>query len=234
MRRGTMLLTLLLAGALLAGCGSYCVSERAPADPVYDPVSGETIERRDGYAILRLTLPAGWDWADLAEDDRSGDCFGVRIWPEGAEGSLAVTYQDSFGVCGTDQTAARLTFPSGQEATAMYYGEDAVWTFLHYDDLPGEYVVYNDGADAWWSDHGEEAMDILAAAELDGVCLRPSEVVARAAELRGEAFDRDPWTAFDHATGVWTVSWQDEDGATESLTIGPDLPRQDTDTEGGT
>ena len=116
----------------------------------------------------------------------------------------------------------------------MYYGEDEVWTFLHYDDLPGEYVVYNDGADAWWSDHGEEAMDILAAAELDGVCLRPSEAIDRAAELRGAPFDQRPWTAFDHATGVWTVSWPDGSGATESLTIGPDLPRQDTDSEGGT
>ena len=223
MRRGTMLLTLLLAGALLAGCGSYCVSERAPAGPVYGPVTGETVERRDGHAVLCLTLPAGWDWADPAEDYRSGDCFGVRIWPAGAEGSLAVTYQDSFGVCGTDQTARQLTFPSGQGATAMYYGEDEVWTFLRYDDLPGEYVVYNDGADAWWSDHGAEAMDILAAAEMDGDCLRPSEAIDRAAELRGEAFDQRPWTAFDHVTGVWTVSWQDESGEIQSLTIAPDL-----------
>ena len=43
MRRGTMLLTLLLAGALLAGCGRYCVAEHAPADPVYDPVTARQL-----------------------------------------------------------------------------------------------------------------------------------------------------------------------------------------------
>lgn len=74
MRRGTLLLTLLLAAALLAGCGRYCVSERVAAD---GPVAFGTIiaapdGRGDGHTVLRLVLPAGWDEATGDDPDAEG------------------------------------------------------------------------------------------------------------------------------------------------------------------
>ena len=108
------------------------------------------------------------------------------------------------GTCGTGLTFETLTFPSGLTAEQGTYDGGAQWTFLRFLGLPGDYTVWNQGAEDWWEAHGEEAMAILAGAEFGLGSLTEPEAVALA-EAACTVDYASVRTGFDLVSGLWTV-----------------------------
>ena len=121
----------------------------------------------DGDTKISLTLIDGWqmDTYDRYSEFYSEDephPFGIEIWPYGhSDGKIRIEYSPYFGVCGTGLTEKKTTI-GNYEASMGFYDNNKVWSFIV---LTGEaqrdYVIWNEGADEWWNDYGNEAMAIL-------------------------------------------------------------------------
>ena len=116
---------------------------------------------------ISLTLIDGWqmDTYERKSEFYSEDephPFGIEIWPYGySDAKIRIEFCPYFGVCGTGLTEKKTTV-GGYDALMGFYNDDEIWSFI---TLTGEaqrdYVIWNDGADEWWSDYGVEAMAIL-------------------------------------------------------------------------
>lgn len=109
---------------------------------------------------MALELPEGWEYTLSEESD---DRRGIRFWPEGKEVSYIgfYCYSGMFGVCGTGLSSARMVFPSGLAGSIGTYDNHSVWDFIAIQDFDHKFAILNEGADAWWDTHGDEAMAII-------------------------------------------------------------------------
>lgn len=120
-----------------------------------------TIGYSTEYAKISLNFLDGWKY-EINEPEGESDDFSISIWPYGHEdGKIRIEYSPYFGVCGTGLTEKKTTI-GNYEAFMGFYENNKVWSFIV---LTGEaqrdYVIWNEGADEWWSDYGDEAMAIL-------------------------------------------------------------------------
>ncbi len=115
---------------------------------------------RDGVR-LSLRIPEGWEYERVDADDDSA--FGIRFRPAGQpEGGILLQYCDQpFLVCGTGLFQKDIRLGAYAACMGTYDSEDNVWSYIRLIGTPDSCVVLNDGADAWWATHGEEAMAIL-------------------------------------------------------------------------
>ena len=121
----------------------------------------------DGDSKISVKLIDGWqinNYVKTTEFDSKDDplSFGIEIWPYGhSDGKIRIEYSPYFAVCGTGLTGKKTTI-GNYEASMGFYDNNKVWSFIV---LTGEaqrdYVIWNEGADEWWSDYGIEAMAIL-------------------------------------------------------------------------
>ena len=129
---------------------------------------GESQEVRyeEHGAFITLQLPEGWSYAVTSIDDESldaGIAGGITFWPLGREeGKLFFGfYPDRFAVCGTGLETAELVL-AGQTATVGTYDDRPLWDFISF----GEYfAVWGQNHEAWWSEYGNTAMEILNTAQ---------------------------------------------------------------------
>ena len=70
-----------------------------------------------------------------------------------------------FGVCGTGLEMKKVMFGDFEANQGTYDGKD-VWDFMAFTFESRDFVALNEGMDAWWSEHGEEAMNILSTIEV--------------------------------------------------------------------
>lgn len=116
---------------------------------------------------ISLIVPDGW----VAERSKTssyngteydGLFLGIRIYPkEYKDNFIEVVYDNSFGVCGTGLTSAKVQI-GGYTCTMGTYDGNEMWSFINYDL---EHIAINHGADSWWNEYGDEAMQILATVE---------------------------------------------------------------------
>lgn len=239
---GTIHCTLLAdsQGDLSAAVGDRVTAECQVVEgaPDYHPVliltvleqassaAGEIAVCQTDALSLSVTLPEGWDWGLIADDtDGTAYVLPVAFWPETApelEVTLAL-YPGGIGMCGTGVTIEDVTLPGGLTATT--YTEEIqgeTWFTLIYADLDGlpegAALVASCCADAdLWAEWEEAVLSVLSTAQYQGDFLPWAEALAQAksdfALLYG--YTPEDWSSdFDPDTGVWTITFyqEDEDG----------------------
>lgn len=169
-----------------------------------DPRKTDTIVHHSkGYADISLDLP--YDWKYELEDGEDKKSFCIAISPEKEiRGKLKIWYYNAFGVCGTGLKEEKIKLGKYEAYMGKYAG-DKLWSFISFLDLPGQYVVINEGAEAWWDDYGEKAMGILENLTLAEDVIPESEAIRIAKENTKASFDFSR-ADFDSESGVWTVT----------------------------
>ena len=131
------------------------------------PERWQEVRYEEHGAFITLQLPESWSYAVTSIDDEAldaGIAGGITFWPLGREeGKLFFGfYPDRFAVCGTGLETAGLVL-AGQKATVGTYDDRPLWDFISF----GEYfAVWGQNHEAWWSECGDTAMEILNTAQL--------------------------------------------------------------------
>lgn len=178
-----------------------------------------TVEYEYGYANMRLELPAGWDY-EIRAYQEGADAFGIHFWPaEQPDGKLQLEfYPGGFGVCGTGLEEKQVQLKNGLRAFQGTYDGREAWSFLSFRDLPGSYVAWMAGTDAWWDSYGSQAMEIIRSISLaDGLLWEDSaiEIAEKECAIGYDTVRAD----FDYWKGVWSVSFYRADGSGERQTV---------------
>ena len=130
------------------------------------PEQWREVRYEEHGAFITLQLPESWSYAVTSIDDEAldaGIAGGITFWPLGREdGKLFFGfYPDRFAVCGTGLETAELVL-AGQTATVGTYDDRPLWDFISF----GEYfAVWGQNHEAWWSEYGNTAMEILNTAQ---------------------------------------------------------------------
>lgn len=178
-------------GLILCGCGDSADAKSAEmqngssAIPSEGAVSGVSAEGGEGgtnvsepdsnntvikvtqggpYGEISISLPDGWSYeaCPVDSDDLMYGKYGIRFYPEGVtEGYIALTYYDWFGVCGTGLKEEEVTI-AGNTAHMGTYDNHDYWDFVTFrGDYEGVVVANTHRVEEWWSDYGDQALDIL-------------------------------------------------------------------------
>ena len=178
-------------------------------DGVNPKTQPRTVSEQVNYTSITLTLPYGWKYEIERMTDSYEYC--IAFWPEGqSEGRIKLWFLESFGVCGTGLKEEEITLGE-YSARKGTYDNGRYWEFITFDDLPGRYVVINDGANKWLGQYGDEVMAILATARLAENILPRSQAVALAEKEAGEDYELYS-AAFDAENGIWTVKFSSKSG----------------------
>ncbi len=183
-------------------------------DPKTQPT---TLRHTRGFANLSLLLPKTWE--SRVQEETGSFSFSVDIWPKGAKsGTIRIQYQDFlFGVCGTGLAQQRVTL-AGYLAEKGTYDGRKVWDYICFSDTPGTYVILNSGADVWWDEYGEEAMEILSTLKVGEGSISPSQATQIAKQSVTLGYDRTR-TEFDGETGTYTVIFSKKNNDVENTEI---------------
>ncbi len=174
----------------------------------------EDVVYQNKFAQVILPLPEGWEYEPL--DD------GIRFYPKGQDGHLRLSYSEAFGVCGTGLRCDTVEI-GGFQAERGTYDDHAVW---HYIVLPeewssvGDYVILNEGADAWWDFFGDEAMDILQGIAVYEKVTMEDKAIAFAKEVCTVEYDTIR-AEFDTDRAVWDILFYTTDtlGGDQLVTV---------------
>ena len=129
--------------------------------------SGPFVLHGDGDSKISLKLIDGWQMdtyernSEFYSEDEPHP-FGIEIWPYGySGGKIKVEYCPYFGVCGTGLSSKNITI-GDYEASMGIYDNSKMWSFIALTgNAQRDYVIWNEGAEEWWSEYGDEAMAIL-------------------------------------------------------------------------
>lgn len=103
---------------------------------------------------MSIEIPQTWEYELVRED---GGGYFIIIRPPYETGCVRVGCWPNFGVCGTGLTEEK-TVIAGMDAVIGTYDDNAVWSFISFGN---DYVAINEGADAWWGQHGDLLMKCL-------------------------------------------------------------------------
>lgn len=170
-----------------------------------NPKTQPTIVYEAGnFSNITLTIP--YDWNYEIERGENTDEYGIAFWPKDqTEGKIKMCYYTMFGVCGTGLKTEEITI-GGYKARKGTYDNKKTWDYIHFVDMPGYYVAMNEGADTWWSEYGEEAMQILSTVKIAEDILTEEqiiELVKKQVTVKYNQID----ARFDTETGFWTVDF---------------------------
>lgn len=176
------------------------------------------VQHSSGYASIFLNIADGWEY-ETEEKDGSND-FCIAFWPSGqSEGKIKVWYYEDFDVCGTGLEQEKITL-SDYEAYKGTYDNKKVWDFISLIGTPGQYVVINDGADQWWREYGEEAMQVLDTLIVGKGIISETEAV-EIAQTEVTVDYNETCASFDVENDVWTVDFYKKNtaGGNQKITI---------------
>lgn len=172
-----------------------------------------TVCEAGAYSNITLTIPHNWKYETQRGNNSSDYC--ISFWPESqAEGKIKMWYYNTFGVCGTGLESEEITV--GQyKASKNTYDNKKVWDFISFTDTPGFYVAINEGADKWWSEYGDEAMQILSTIKIaDGVINKSQALEIAKKEITIEYNQAS--AKFDTKNGLWIISFSKENTTGEN------------------
>ncbi len=155
-----------------------------------------------GYANMCLDIPHGWEYETDSADGKNDFCISFR--PVGkTEGKISVWYYEAFGVCGTGLEEEKISL-AGYEAYKGTYDGKKVWDFISLIGTPGKYVIMNEGADVWWDEYGDEAMQILGTLRVAEGILDEAAVMELVRDEVTVEYNQTK-ADFDIETGIWTI-----------------------------
>ena len=162
-----------------------------------------------GFANISVTLMDGWEYDIVDETDTNE--FAINIYPAGqSENKLRIAYFNGFGVCGTGLAQEQIML-GRYEAWMGTYDNRSVWDFISLQGLPGDYAILNEGGEKWWSEYGEEAMQILATLKVADGYVSASEAIKIACDKLQMDYD-EVNTSFNTVSGIWTVTMTTKSG----------------------
>lgn len=77
--------------------------------------------------------------------------------------------------------------------------------FFSLQGLPGDYAILNEGGEKWWSEYGEDAMQILATLKVADGYITSSDAIKIARDKLQTEYD-EVTTSYNAKDGIWTVS----------------------------
>ena len=162
-----------------------------------------------GLANISVTLMDGWEY-DI-EDEADTNEFAINIYPAGqSENKLRIAYFNGFGVCGTGLAQEQIML-GRYEAWMGTYDNNTVWDFISLQGLPGDYAILNEGGEKWWSEYGEDAMQILATLKVADGYVSSSDAIKIARDKLQMDYD-EVNTSFNAVSGIWTVTMTTKSG----------------------
>ena len=114
-------------------------------------------------------------------------------------------------MCGTGLEEKEITVGE-YKAWQGTYDNKKVWDFISFKGMPGSYVAMNEGADKWWSEYGDEAMQILSSVKLAEGVLTEQQVIDLAKKDVTVEYNQTS-ASFDTEKGLWTVSFSKKNTA---------------------
>lgn len=88
-------------------------------------------------------------------------------------------------------------------------GKIKMWDFISFANTPGSYVAINDGAEKWWDQYGDEAMQILSTIQIaEGIISETQAIEIAKKDVTVEY--NQIYAEFDSQDGLWTVSFSKE------------------------
>lgn len=177
-------------------------------DGVNPKLQPTVVQELGVYSSITLAIPHDWQYETYRGID-TDDCY-IAFWPDGeTEGKLKVSYSDFFGICGTGLETQDITI-GHYNAYACTYGNASLWEFIIFLDTPGSYVVINEGAEKWWSQYGEKAMEILSTVKIAERVITKAqaiEIVIKDVTVEYDQID----VRFDTDKGEWKVMFSMKD-----------------------
>ena len=156
-----------------------------------------------GYANISVTLKDGWEYDIVDETDTNE--FAINIYPAGqSQNKIRIAYFNGFGVCGTGLAQEQIML-GRYEAWMGTYDNRSVWDFISLQGLPGDYAILNEGGEKWWSEYGEDAMQILATLKVADGYINSSDAIKIARDKLQTEYD-EVTTSYNAKDGIWTVS----------------------------
>ena len=169
-----------------------------------------TVRESGAYSNIALTIPHDWEY-ETERGNNSGE-YCISFWPaDQTEGKIKMWYYTVFGVCGTGLEEKEITVGE-YEAWQGTYDNKKVWDFISFKGMPGSYVAMNEGADKWWSQYGDEAMQILSSVKLAEGVLTEQQVIDLAKKDVTVEYNQTS-ASFDTEKGLWTVSFSKKNTA---------------------
>lgn len=169
-----------------------------------------TVRESGAYSNITLTIPHEWEYETERGNNSNEYC--ISFWPaDQTEGKIKMWYYTAFGVCGTGLEEKEITVGE-YKAWQGTYDNKKVWDFISFKGMPGSYVAMNDGADKWWSQYGDEAMQILSSVKLAEGILTEQQAIDLAKKDVTVEYNQTS-ARFDTEKGLWTVSFSKKNTA---------------------
>lgn len=170
-----------------------------------NPSTQPSVVREGGqFSNITLTVPYDWEYTTARSANSIDYC--IEFWPKGQEkGKLQLWYYDAFGVCGTGLKEEKITL-AGYEANEGTYDNKKLWDYISLIGTPGKYVVMNQGAEIWWDEYGDEAMEILEGMKVAEGIINKTQAIEIAEKNVTVKYDQVR-ADFDTEKGMWTVSF---------------------------
>ena len=177
-----------------------------------------TVRESGAYSNIALTIPHDWEY-ETERGNNSGE-YCISFWPaDQTEGKIKMWYYTAFGVCGTGLEEKEITVGE-YEAWQGTYDNKKVWDFISFRGMPGSYVAMNEGADKWWSQYGDEAMQILGTIKIaEGIITEEHVIELVKKDVTVEYNQVD--ARFDTENGLWTVMFSKKNtaGGNQDFTV---------------
>ena len=184
-------------------------------DGVNPKTQPTTVHESGAYSNITLTIPHDWEYETERgnnSDEYNSDEYCISFWPaDQTEGKIKMLYYTAFGVCGTGLELEEITVGEYKAHKGTYYNKN-VWDFISFVDMPGYYVVLNEGADKWWSQYGDEAMQILSTVKIAEDIITEEQAIEIAKKDVTVEYNQTS-ARFDTEKGLWTVSFSKKNTA---------------------
>lgn len=179
-------------------------------DGVNPKTQPTTVYESGSYSNITLIIPHDWEY-ETERGSNSGE-YCISFWPaDQTEGKIKMWYYTAFGVCGTGLEEKEITVGE-YEAWQGTYDNKRVWDFISFRGMAGSYVAMNEGADKWWSEYGDEAMQILNSVKLAEGILTEQQAIDLVKKDVTVEYNQTS-ARFDIEKGLWTVSFSKKNTA---------------------
>lgn len=182
-------------------------------DGVNPKTQPTTVYQSGTFSNISLTIPHDWNYETQRGNDESE--YYIAFWPEEkTEGKIKLWYYNLCGVCGTGLEVKDITIGE-YKATQGTYDNNKVWDFITFSGTPGRYMVINDGAEKWWDEYGDKAMQILSTVKIAEGIINEEQAIEIAKKKVSVEYDHAS-AKFDTQKGMWEITFSNTDNADES------------------
>lgn len=176
---------------------------------------------REAGSFSNITLTIPYDWNYEIERGNNTDEYCIAFWPEDQmEGKIKMWYYTAFGVCGTGLKQKEITI-GAYKAHEGTFDNRKIWNFISFaEDVPGSYVAMNEDADIWWSQYGDEAMQILSTIKIAEDIITEEQVIDLVKKDVTVGYNQID-ARFDTENGLWTVMFSKKNtaGGNQNFTV---------------